>query len=163
MKLIHLFALLLLAAGCRNNDQKKITDPMVVTTVPVTNSIAGKTTDAPYYWEADLTQKEGLIVKRSATIPADSLNAVMMTARLNGIYPEVPFLLKKISNDTAYIRVTDSRYLSRQMGSSGPEAWMAEVVYNFTEVPDIRYVNIDFKVRDHGAPGTYSRTDFTMR
>ncbi|MCP9753170.1 hypothetical protein [Ferruginibacter sp. HRS2-29] len=163
MKLIYLFPLLLLAAGCRSNDQKKTAYPVIVNTVPVTDSLPRKTTDAPYYWEADLTQQEGLVVKRSATIPADSLNPVMMTARLNGLYPEVPFLLKKISNDTAYIRVTDSRYLSRQMGSSGPEAWMAEVVYNLTEVPDIRYVNIDFKVRDHGAPGTYSRTDFTMR
>jgi len=82
---------------------------------------------------------------------------------MNERFPEIPLRLSRISNDTIFVKITNSRYLTEQMGSSGPEAYIADLVYNLTESGSARYIHLNFKARDHGAPGTYSRTDFIMR
>jgi hypothetical protein len=78
------------------------------------------------------------------------------------MYPEIPLTLNKISHDSIFIKINNSKYLSQQMGSSGPEAYFAEVTYNLTEIPGINFVDFNFKEGDHAAPATYSRTDFVQ-
>ena len=46
------------------------------------------------------------------------------------------------------------------MGSSGSQAYLAEVTYNLTELNGINFVQIRFKEGIHASPDTYKRTDF---
>jgi hypothetical protein len=161
MKKVLLFTLVaFLTASCSNNDsnEEKSAAEMVA---PVTkpDSISAKS-DAHYFWESDLHPTQGLIMQKTRPIPADSLNANSILEMLNGLYPENKIEFQKISGDSIFIRLPKSNYLTRQMGSSGAESWLAEVTYNLTELVNVDYVDIRFKEGDHATPGTYSRTDF---
>jgi hypothetical protein len=66
----------------------------------------------------------------------------------------------KTSNDTVYVKIPDSAYLTQQMGTLGSHAYMATATYTLTEAKGINYVNFDFEEGDHAAPGAYKREDF---
>jgi len=66
----------------------------------------------------------------------------------------------KTSGDTVYLKIPDPMYLTQQMGSSGPTIYLAQAVYSLTEVPGIKYVNLDFEEGDHASPGTFNRDSF---
>lgn len=66
----------------------------------------------------------------------------------------------KISGDTIYTAIKDSEYLGNQMGSTGAEIYVADVVLNLTELPGIKYVNIQMKEGSHVQPGTWSKISF---
>jgi hypothetical protein len=68
--------------------------------------------------------------------------------------------LVRASQDTVYIKIDDSSYLTQQMGTLGAKAFMSVTTYTLTEKPDIKYVTFDFEEGDHAAPGTYSRKSF---
>ena len=75
------------------------------------------------------------------------------TGKINLTYVET-------SNDTIYVKIDDSAYLTQQMGTLGPHAYMATVTFTLTELPNVKYVNFNFEEGDHAAPGTYTRTSF---
>lgn len=79
---------------------------------------------------------------------------------LNQKYENV--FLEKVSqgHDTLYTLIKDSEFLTQQMGSTGAETYLADVILNLTEVPGIRYVHIDLKAGDHMEPGTWSKENF---
>jgi len=81
---------------------------------------------------------------------------------LNDTYPEIILHFTKTSNDTLFVKISNSTFLTQQMGSSGPEVYLADVTYNLTEISGINYVAIIFKAGDHASPGVYSRTDFVQ-
>ena len=116
--------------------------------------------DSHYFWSSELDQKNGLVLKKEVPVNADSLNAAYMINRLNEIYPEIRLDFVKASSDSIYLKVAKSNYLTRQMGSSGAEAYLAAVTYNMSELKGVTYVDIRFKEGDHASPGTYTRTDF---
>ena len=116
--------------------------------------------DSHYFWSSELDQKNGLVMKKEVPVNADSLNAAYMINRLNEIYPEIRLEFIKASNDSIFLKVAKSNYLTKQMGSSGAEAYLAAVTYNMSELKGITYVDIRFKEGDHASPGTYTRTDF---
>jgi hypothetical protein len=66
----------------------------------------------------------------------------------------------KTSNDTVYVRIPDSAYLTQQMGTLGSHAYMATATYTLTQAKGINYVNFNFEEGDHAAPGAYKREDF---
>jgi hypothetical protein len=113
-----------------------------------------------FFWVSDFDQKNGMIMKRAGLISPDSLTVSNILGMLNSQYPEVQLGLQKISGDSIFLKINKSAYLTQQMGSSGAEAYLAEVTYNLTELPGIDYVHLDFKEGDHASPGTFSRTDF---
>lgn len=117
-------------------------------------------TDSHYFWTAELVPKQGLVMKKDSPVSADSLNTGFMLKRLNDLYPEIKLKYLKSSNDSIFLKVEKSNYLTRQMGSTGAEAYLAEVTYNLTEVKGVNYVDIRFREGDHASPGTYSRTSF---
>ena len=71
-------------------------------------------------------------------------------------------LLEKtgIKKDTLQLKIANSDFLTNQMGSSGPDQYLAQAVINLTSVPGIKYVQIDFKEGSHASPGVWSRKDF---
>ena len=117
-------------------------------------------TDSHYFWTAELVPKQGLVMKKDSPVSEDSLNTGFMLKRLNDLYPEIKLQYVKTSNDSIFLKVEKSNYLTRQMGSTGAEAYLAEVTYNLTEVKGVNYVDIRFREGDHASPGTYSRTSF---
>jgi hypothetical protein len=66
----------------------------------------------------------------------------------------------KISGDTIYTIIKDSKYLTDGIGTTGAEVYLADVVLNLTEVPGIKYVNIDLEEGSHMQPGTWNKENF---
>ncbi|CAN5752301.1 hypothetical protein BH11BAC4_BH11BAC4_18490 [soil metagenome] len=159
-KVFLIIGLGLVIASCntKTSDKEEVkTDSIGIT--PNTDS-ASIVTDSHYYWSAELVPKEGLVMKKESPVGKDSLNVEFMISRLNETYPDVKLEFVKTSGDSVFIKIKKSNYLTEQMGSSGAEAYLAEVTYNLTEVKDINVVDIRFKEGDHASPGTYVRTDF---
>ncbi len=80
----------------------------------------------------------------------------------DGMKAEFPrVILQKIEGHTASIEILNDRYLTRTMGSSGAQDYLAEVTYTLTEHPGVKDVNFNFAPGDHAMPGIYSRESFT--
>ena len=118
--------------------------------------------DAHYFWEADQDSPKGLMMKKSRPISPDSLTTNSLLQVLNNLHPNVELSYVTTSGDTVFVKINKSKYLTQRMGSSGAEAYLAEVTYNLTELTGINFVDINFKMGDHAEPGTYSKTDFVM-
>lgn len=117
-------------------------------------------TEAPFYWQTYLDDSTGKIGYRK--LPADEkLNPHNVLFYLNKNNPNIRLELKYVSADTIFLRIQDAVYLTQQMGSSGPMIYLSEVVYNFSEIPGIKEVDIEFEEGDHATPGTYNRNSFT--
>ena len=80
--------------------------------------------------------------------------------RLNEENPKIQIKLNRVSNDTAFVQINDSEFLTQQCGTAGADSYLASVIYNLTEFENIEYATFDFELGDHATPGTYSRTDF---
>ncbi|MBM3415963.1 MAG: hypothetical protein FJY20_05860 [Bacteroidetes bacterium] len=122
------------------------------------------TVDAAFNWEASLNDRTGQmeVIKKEEAGP-DSLTASAVIAFLYKKNPNVLLQFVKISGDTLYVSIPDAHYLTQQMGSTGPQLYFAEAVYNLTEIPGIRYVNFDFEEGDHASPAVLGRDDFKNR
>jgi hypothetical protein len=147
--------------ACNSNTDKKASSSTDSATVakPVDSAVIK---DMHYFWVADMVPKQGLVLTKARPLSADSLSAPIIIQLFNEMYPEIPIAVNKIAHDSIFIKIGNSKYLTQQMGSSGPEVYFAELTYNLTEVPGINYVDFNFKEGDHAAPATYSRTDFVQ-
>ncbi len=117
-------------------------------------------TDEHYLWEPDPNAKKGITMIRTRPISKDSLTVSAILNLLNETYPEIKLDSVRQSQDTVFIAIRKSTYLTRQMGSYGADSYLAEVTYNLTEISGVNFVDIRFKEGEHASPGTYSRTDF---
>lgn len=163
MKNGFLFIFLITVMVCCNTKQPKKTVSTIDTTSFVIIADTAKIIkDSHYFWSSDLDQKKGLIMIRNRTIPADSLTVANMIQLLNNLYPEIQLHYTKVSNDSMFISINKSTYLTEQIGSSGADAYLAEVTYNLTEIKGVNFVDIRFRAGDHASPATYSRTDFVQ-
>jgi hypothetical protein len=114
-----------------------------------------------YSWQASLNDSSGkLEVKKSDAVGPDSLSVPAVITYLNTANTNVQLTFVKTSGDTVYLKIPDPMYLTQQMGSTGPTIYLAQAVYNLTEIPGIKYVNLDFEEGDHASPGTFSRESF---
>ncbi len=117
--------------------------------------------DMHYYWEASPDDKSNkLVIRRLRPISADSLNVDYLISQINYRYEHIKLRFVKISNDTLFVKIGQSDFLTQQLGSTGAEIYITEATYNLSELKNIGYVHFDFKEGDHAAPGTYSRSDF---
>jgi hypothetical protein len=147
--------------SCKSKQKKKsevITDSTVhqVGIIPDSSAI----NDSHYFWSTRVDQKNGLVIERSLPLDEASVSLMGMIDTMNIIYPEITVKFVKSSGDTAFLKIPKSIYLTTHIGSTGAEGYMAELVYNVTEVKGINYVQVNFKPGNHAEPGTYSRTDF---
>ena len=105
----------------------------------------------------------GNLVKTPVLAPEiDSLYPATIITYLNNNNPNIKLEYNRISGDTLFLKIPDATFLTQQMGSSGPEVYLAEVVYNCTELPGIKYITLDFEEGDHAEPGTFKREDFKL-
>ena len=144
-----------------NTSQPERTVKKTDSTGVVLNSDTGTiTTDTHYFWSAEWDGKKGMLMKRTTPINADSLTTTNIINKLNELYPEIQLHFIRVSNDSIFVNINKSKYLTQQIGSSGAEAYLAEVTYNLTELEGINFVDIKFKEGDHATPGTYTRLGF---
>ncbi len=140
-KLLCLPVFLILLYSCGNNDA----EPEVLPATEIS------------LWKADLDS--GLLRMEKEIVPGlDTITTESVVSYMNGVNFKLEYI--KTSGDTLYLRIPDATYLTQQMGSSGAEAYLAELVYNCTEIPGIRFVTLDFEEGDHAQPGTYRRESF---
>ncbi len=88
------------------------------------------------------------------------LNADSLIKGLNELNENVLLQKIKISGDTVYTEIKNSQFLTESMGSTGAEMYVADVVLNLTEVPGIKYVNIQLVEGSHMQPGTWAKDNF---
>lgn len=120
-----------------------------------------KTAQPVYSWQAFINDSSGrLEMKKVGDTGPDTLSTAAVISFLNTSYTHVQLVQVKTSSDTIYLKIPDALYLTQQMGSTGPTIYLAQVIYNLTEIPGINYVNLDFDEGDHASPGTFNRKSF---
>jgi hypothetical protein len=147
--------------SCNTHDHEKL--PPVTTTIITHPDSSSANTDVHYFWEATWEGKKGLIMKKTEPLPEDSLTPDILIRKVNQLYPDIKLLFTKLSNDTIFISLKNSRYLTQEAGTTGAEGYLAIVTYNLTELKNINFVDFSFKAGDHALPGTYTRTDFIRK
>ena len=161
MKSCYFFIVLITIIISCNTKKSEEEDSNIDTAVKVIAAdTANLKTDSHYFWSSELDPKKGLVMIRTLPISTDLLISAKLIQMINDVYPEIQLQFIKISNDSIFVKINKSGYLTQQMGSSGAEAYLAEVTYNLTELNGINCVDIRFKAGDHASPGTYTRTDF---
>lgn len=164
MKLLKLIPVIFLFASCGNsNDETKINDvdsPGIADTIytPISSPTASYEVIGPkgyYVWDVNVEKKT--LKKNPAIVTAD-IDSII--SGLNNQYENI--LLEKVvlRKDTLHLKISNSEYLTNQMGSGGSDQYIAQAVINLVSVPGIKYVHIDFKEGSHAAPDTWSRKNF---
>jgi hypothetical protein len=149
MKKIFFATLFIAALACNNSKDND--------SLPDEDSL----TMQSFSWQATLNDSTGkLEMKKNEGVAPDSLTASSIVAFINRSNPRIRLDWVRNSNDTVYLKIDDAEYLTQQMGSTGPTMYFANVIYNLTEIPGIKWVTVDFAEGDHASPGTYSRDDF---
>jgi len=97
---------------------------------------------------------------RLRTVDNDTLNVATIFSILNTTWPNIKLAHQKTSNDTVFIYIPSSEYLTQQMGSTGPVQFFVTATYSLTELEGIHYVSYQFQPGDHAEPGVYSRESF---
>jgi hypothetical protein len=100
------------------------------------------------------------VLKKQRTLNVDTLHVENLVAGINAAWDNIKLVFIKISNDTVYVAIPESNYLTQQMGTAGAQSYMSATTYSLTELAGIKFVNYSFEEGDHMAPGVYSREDF---
>ena len=140
------FFLLITSCGSHSDDQ----------TAETTDSLSAQNS-----WEASLDDSTGNIqMNPTGSLFPDSLSVSSVISMLNKNNPNVQLAVLKMSGDTLYLKIPEATYLTQQMGSTGPELYFAEAVYNLTEIQGIHYINFELAEGDHAGPDIFSRESF---
>lgn len=160
------FITLALAVTLLSSCKKETPEPEGTETVTTTDTItsapdepAGEVINSAVYKFDDVRE----VPVKAQDINADARLEDLVAAvnKYNGD-GKVKLDLVKASQDTVYVKIDDSAYLTQQMGTLGAKAFMSVTTYTLTEKPGIKYVTFDFEEGDHAAPGTYSRASFSQ-
>ena len=112
-------------------------------------------------WSYDYdTTIQDFRLTRLRTVDSDTLNVATIFSILNTTWPDINLVHQRTSNDTIFIYIPASQYLTQQMGSTGPVQFFVTATYSLTELDGIRYVSYQFQPGDHAEPGVYSRESF---
>ena len=155
--LIVLFALGLFSCDSGTKDETTVSVDSISSPRADSNTVIG---DAAYFWEYNDDGKGNITLQKARPIAPDSMNYEAVLALANSQYPELKLEAEKMVNDTLLLRINNGKYFTQQMGSTGPEMFLKELVYNLTELKSIHYVRVKFPEGDHARPGVYTRADF---
>lgn len=147
--------------SCNSKKEEKTAED-IITTDSLDNGVSeeGAVISNPatnlYVWRATPEyEKEKNPRLPQAPLPVDSL-----IKGLNQYYPNVYLEKVKQGGDTLYTKIANSQYLSEQMGSTGAEVYIADLVLNLTTVPGIKYIHLDMEEGSHAQPGTWTADNF---
>ncbi len=166
MKYAILFSLLIIFVACNNSD-KLVSPDEKITVISADSSSQDSSkinnrTDAIWTYKFDSTIQDYKPFKQRAVLK-DTLTAQMICSILNHTWPDIQVLVLKSSNDTLFVSIPQSDYLTQQMGTTGAMEYMVTATYSFTELKGIKYVSFDFNEGDHAVPGVYDRTSWDLK
>ena len=114
-----------------------------------------RTADTISIWNYDCMTDT---IYRVRDLKRDKLSVNKMINIINAKYNgKVSLDFVKIVNDTIFVKISDSEYLTQQMGTAGADEYMITTTFTLTELDEIDFVKFDFEFGDHATPGTYSR------
>ena len=118
--------------------------------------------DSLSIWVYDYTKE---IPVKNGEINFDTLtpNKLVDYINSNNGQDKIHLDLIKISNDTIYLKIKESTFLTQQMGTTGADEYRSVITFTLTELKGVRYVNLDFEEGDHASPGTYNRQYYIDR
>ncbi len=115
-------------------------------------------------WAAVLdSSSQKISMTQTAEVKDEDLNIDNVAESLNRKYPEILISNSKQSNDTVFVKINDSNYLTQGSGTMGAEIYLAESTYSFTQIPGVSYVSFNFAIGDHASPGTFTRSNFEFK
>lgn len=151
--------------SCNSNQEEKVKTPPeneVTDTVSSQNSVDSSRTivNRSLIWTIERQGNEKEKLKAPDSTRTADYSSAQLIALLNQNYPDVQLNLIKISHDTIYVKIPDSKKLTNELGDTGAEEYLASATYTLTETKNIHFVNINMKAGDHAEPGVYTRDDF---
>jgi hypothetical protein len=112
-------------------------------------------------WEATLNDSTHMLeIKRNPAANMTNLSYLDIVDALNYKYPQIKLEWVKQEGNIVFLKIEDADYLTRESGTVGARAYLAELTYSLTELDGISKVNLSFKEGDHARPGVYEREDF---
>lgn len=99
-------------------------------------------------------------LSRPENVKLNTFSSSHLIQLLNENFADIHLDLIKISHDTIYVKIPDSKKLTQGLGDSGAENYLASATYTLTELKNIKFVNFEMEAGDHAEPGVYSREDF---
>jgi hypothetical protein len=99
-------------------------------------------------------------IKRNPAANMTNLNYLDLIDALNYKYPQIKLEWIKQEGDIIFLKIEEADYLTRESGTVGARAYLAELTFTLTELEGISKVNLSFKEGDHARPGVYVREDF---
>jgi len=149
--------------ACNSNNDKKIEtqEQEVVDTVSTVHSEDSARTiiNRSMIWsvEPQPGEKQKLQAPKNKI---DTLSSARLVHLLNENFPDIRLDFVKVSHDTIYVKIPDSKRLTQELGDTGADDYLAATTYTLTESKNIKFVNIAMKAGDHAEPGVYTREDF---
>lgn len=163
-----LFTIILFTIGCSSgtNETEEVTEEAEVVDTPGISGMedpALSITTKPSLWTVEYEdQSKSEKLKKPEDLQINKLSATDLVNVLNETFADVQLKLNKISHDTIFVEIPDSKKFTQQMGSTGSYNYMATTVFNLTELDNVKYVKFDFKEGDHAGPGVFTREDFKV-
>jgi hypothetical protein len=160
---IVFFALILCSCNSNSDKQENVVYKTERDTASINSSGDSVLTviNHPSLWTVEMQSNAGTErLKKPSIEIIKSFNPSQLIDTLNDNYKDIQLHLLKLSHDTIYVAIPDSKKLTQELGDTGAENYMATVVFNLTELKNIKFVNFYFKAGDHAEPGVFSREDF---
>lgn len=152
--IIFLFVIVFIAS-CRNETEPTAED---ADTIQISTETSKEIDSVPYNVEySEQTHDLSLVRSKESIKDADVADVI---AAFNKKYEGIKLDLVKLGKDTISVKIADASKLTQGMGSTGAEAYLAELTFSLTELQGIKAVKIDFEEGDHAMPGVYTREDF---
>ncbi len=151
-----------ISCNSKENDKKEI--EIKITPDSVSTAISADSTktivNRSMIWNVELQpgQKEKLRAPENSKL--DTFSSRHLIDLINANFQDIHLDLVKVSHDTIYVMIPNSKKLTQEIGNTGADNYLASTTFTLTELKDIKYVNIAMKAGDHAEPGVYSRADF---
>lgn len=156
-KLFSILIVLFLLASCQSDNSKKSLEEQAADSSAIADQ--SKTLIVP--WAVELNDSTQLMeIKKNPDAHMENLTYLDIVDALNYKYPQIKLEWVKQEGKTAFVKIEDAEYLTRESGTEGARAYLAEVTFSLTELLGIDAVDFSFTEGDHARPGVYKRTDF---
>lgn len=161
-KLLMLICIVFAACNSTADKNEELIDETVLDSFATgtTSDSAHTISNRPLIWSVATEDSGTEKLIKPENVNLDTYSSAQLVDMLNKNFPDVHLDFEKISHDTMYVKIPDSRKLTQEMGSTGAENYLASATYTLTELKDIKYINFDLKEGDHAGPGVFSRENF---
>ena len=165
LKMFILLCGMSLLFACNSNKKETVKTPTeqeITDTVSSANSADSMKTiiNRSMIWTVQPQDSDKQKLKAPDSLQIKNFSSAQLINLLNENYPDIHLDFIKISHDTIYVKIPDSKVLANQIGDTGAENYLASATYTLTEMKDVHFVHIEMKAGDHAEPGVYTRDDF---